>query len=173
MATIQKINDRYRVQIRKKDIEIYSSFKNEEDAKLWAEYKEELIDNISAFDPPLKEMITLKDAIELKIEKGKETMKDINDFKNLLEYFDKFCYRSLNSITYDELMKYYDEKLKIPIRKGGSKNNENTGIKKLPSPSTVFRKFQYLSSVYQDVINYGVEIENIPLKICQFMRKAL
>jgi len=86
MAAITKIKDSFRVQIRKKNIEISKTFNKEEDAILWAKYKENLIDCIEVFDVPLKEMVTLREAIELKINalSSAKKSKDIQDIKILL-----------------------------------------------------------------------------------------
>lgn len=174
MATIAERDGRFRVMIRRKNIEISSTFSNLQTAEIWAKYKEELIDNIEAFDPPLKEIITLKDAIELKIrdaeEKGK---KDIGDFKILLECFNKFLDIEIGKITYIDLLEYFELMMQTPITRGGIKNDPTTGLKKIPSIHTTFRKFSYLSTVFELIKSKGVEIENVALKLCQYMRPRL
>jgi len=175
MANIRKnTSGSYTAYIRKKNINLTDSFKNKEDAELWVDYKEDLIDLISSFDPPLQEMITLQDAIEVKIkdviEKGK---KDIYDFKVLIECFSKFCPCSLSEITYEILLSYFDEMMKTPIRRGGCKDDKTTGNLKLPSIHTTFRKFGYLSTVFQMMKEKGVNVDNHALKVCQFMRSKL
>jgi len=60
-----------------------------------------------------------------------------------------------------------------PIRHGGSKYDEKTGHYKLPSIHTTFRKFGYLSAVFQLIKEKGVNIDNPALKICQLIRPKL
>ena len=174
MALISERSGQFRVQIRKKDINLYRTFQKESDAKLWAAYKEECIDLIEAFDPPLNEIITLQDAIELKIRKMQDensNRKEINDYKILCKIFNKFCPLPINEITYSDLLKHFQELLDIPISHGGTGKNDGTGVKKLPSFQTIFRKFAYLSTVYQNLINDGVELENVALKAAQYYRQ--
>lgn len=174
MATISEREGRFRSTIRRKDIEISSTFSNKEQAEIWSKYKEDLIDSIDSFDPPLKEMITLKDAIELKIRDAEyKNKKDIADFKILIEFFDKFINMEIGKITYDDLMKYFDEKMNTPITRGGIKNDPTTGLKKLPSMHTTFRKFAYLSTVFELMKTQGVNIQNVALDVCKFLRPQL
>src|ERR1700758_1345241 len=78
MASIEKRQGKegcsYRVAIRKKGIEIYKTFSNEEDANLYVFFKERLIDNMENFDVPLNQRITLEQIIELK----KDDQKNLN-----------------------------------------------------------------------------------------------
>jgi len=171
MPKIENRNGRFRVNIRRKGIDLAATFEKEEDAILWINYKHYLIDMINAFDPPLKEMISLRDAIELKIkklsEKGVDT-KTLSDYKNILVYFEKFSTKSVGEITYTDLINHFEYLMTQPIKRGGFIGNDQTGHKKLPSSTTIFRKFAYLSTVYQMLIEDGVDIENIAIKVCQF-----
>jgi hypothetical protein len=172
MASITKDKNSYKVRIRRKDLNLFSHFKNKYDALLWAAYKEDLIDQIIAFDPPLKDMVTLQDAIELKIQNADyKSKKYLYDYKGLLTYFDKFKEKNLSEISYQDLLSHFDTLLNIPIRRGG--NSDDNGIKKLPEPNTILKKYAYLSTVYQLMIEKGMEIENIPIKIVKFMRPKI
>jgi hypothetical protein len=173
MASIAERNGKYTVDIRKKGIDLFQTFEKKSDAELWAAYKEEMIDLIDAFDPPLNEMITLQDAIELKIRRVEEknaNKKEINDYKMLQKSFEKFCPKYINEIKYTDLLKQFVELIKTPVYQGGTGKNDGTGIKKMPAFLTIFRKFSYLSTVFQMLINDGVEIENVAIKICQYAR---
>lgn len=174
MASIKHREGKLYVQIRKKNIDLYATFSNENDAILWARYKEEMIDLISNFDPPLKEMISLNDAIDLKIESIQNIdKKTLNDYSNLKAFFEIFINKKLNQIAYSDLMNHFENMIKVPVTRGGS-NKKNGNIKTFfPSPVTIFRKFAYLSTVYQNMIEKGVEIDNIAIKICQYMRPKL
>lgn len=174
MATIEFKNENWRAHIRKKEMDISQTFKNKKDAELWVIYKEDLIDQIEAFDPPLQQMITLQDAIELKIKDSiDKNIKDIGDFNILFKVFEKFCPKKLNQITYEDLLAHFDEMMNTPIRHGGNRNDANTGHMKLPSIHTTFRKFGYLSTVFQMMRELGVNIDNPVLKVCQFIRPKL
>src|SRR5689334_16029134 len=76
MAIIEKRDGKYRVSIRKKGVHISKTFNIEEDAKLFAAWKEDIIDSMSAFSPEIKEIITLDNAIDLKINQLKKQKKD-------------------------------------------------------------------------------------------------
>lgn len=175
MANI-RVNEsgNYTANIRKKSVNITQTFKRKEDAELWVIYKEDLIEQINAFDPPLQEIITLQDAIELKIKDAIEKgVVELENFKHLPIIFEKFCSLNLNKILYDDLLAYFDELMKIPVRQGGSKNDKSSGSIRLPSIHTTFRKFGYLSTVFQLVKEQGVNIDNPALKVCQFIRPKL
>lgn len=174
MATIQEVNGRYRAIIRKKDIDISATFEERHNAELWAKYKESLIEQISNFDPPLKEMISLQDAIELKIKKindlGCDT-KTLSDYKILLKIFEKFCHKSLSEISYSDLLNHFNDLMKIPVKKGGNHRDSTSAVMNLPAFATIFRKFKYLSTIYSMLIEDGFEIENIAIKVCNFVEK--
>lgn len=174
MATIRQVSGNFRAHIRKKGIELSATFKHQEDAELWALYKEDLIDSIQAFDMPLKEGITLQDAIELKMSKIEinSSKKEFNEYTILLKFFEEFCPKSIGDIKYVDLVKCYEEKIKTPIYRGGTGKNDETGIKKLPSHLTILKKFAYLSTIYQMLIEDGVDLENIALKVMQFIKKS-
>ncbi len=173
MATIRDRDGRYMCLIRSKGIEIGKTFSSKQDAELWAKYKEDLIDQIDAFDPPLKEMITLQDAIEMRIEiqiKNEVSKKDISDYKTLIKVFEKFCPKKMSDIKYNDLVDHFNFLLTHPVTRGGTGKNDGTGHTRLPSFMTIFRKYAYLSTVYQMLIKDGVDIENIALKVVQYMR---
>lgn len=174
MSSIRYVEGKYRAQIRRKGIEISKTFLKKEDAELWSVYKEDLIDQIHDFDPPLQKIITLRDAIDLKINNCIEkNVKDLGDFKILYEVFKDFLDRSIDTISYDDLLIHFDKLMKIPIRHGGSKLDLTTGNLKLPSTHTTFRKFGYLSAVFSYLKDNGTNIENTALQACQFLRKKL
>lgn len=174
MGIYKNKNGSWRGLLRKKGLEISKNFSNEEDAKLWHDYKEDLINQIDSFDPPLNELILLSDAIHMKIEKAeKSNIIDLSDFKILYEVFSKFLDRPIQSITYAELLAHFEEMMNTMVRKGGSKKNESTGDKRFPSIFTTMRKFAYLSTVYELLIKKGVNVTNEPMKVVKFIRPRL
>ncbi len=84
-------NGSFRVLIRKRGKEISRNFNDLSTAELWSKYKEDLIDQMHAFDVPAKDLITIADLIEMKnkdlLSKG---AKDIGDVINLKKSFSEF-----------------------------------------------------------------------------------
>jgi hypothetical protein len=170
---IQRGNKFY-AQIRRKEIELYATFSNLQDAELWIKYKEDLIDLISAFNPPIDEMITLFDAIELTIIDAQERkIKEIQDFRFLHKCFEPFCQLPLNEITHEMLLDFFNESMNTPIQKGRNTDDKNTGVMKLPSIHTIFRRYGYLSCVYELMIRKKWLVHNHALTVCKIMRPFL
>jgi hypothetical protein len=175
MATLRNRSGKFYVMIRKKGHPtLHRVFSNKEDAEIFAYWKEDILEQITNFEPPLEELITLDTAIEMKIQEatnqklGKKTIKDIKDLKN---YFANLLDQSLFSISYENLMCAYNELSKKEIRRGGS--IIKGGIYKLPSQKTLRNRFAILSSVYSLMIKKGVKIVNHPLNILSFIKDKL
>jgi len=170
MASIDKRKNKdgsftYRVAIRKNKIEVYKSFSIEEDAKLYAFYKERLIDNMNNFEIPLKHRITLNNIFEIKLSSiSNNDKKSVNDFENaktkILKFLpDKFYHE----ITYDEWLLAAKNIMNMDVFRG---SNTAKNLRK-PSPSTLRRYFACASSAVSHAQSQGIELENNPLKILQ------
>ena len=70
-------------------------------------------------------------------------------------------------------MDYFNVLMQTPVRQGGNSSNLETGIKKMPSMHTTFRKFSYLSTVFEHMIKKGMQINNPALAVCKIMRPFL
>ena len=172
MASIRFRDGKYRVQIRKRNIELSRTFDDLETAELWSKYKENLIDEMDAFEAPKEEMITLLDAIEMKLKSNTSTdKKSIQDIQNIKVHFSKFLTMDMNSIKFEDLKEHGIEMFKTDIRVGGSRDNENTGVIRKPSSVTVTKRFAYLSTVYSNLIAMGINIENVALRVKTYLDK--
>lgn len=168
MATIEKRMGKegmtFKALIRRKGFEICKTFKTEEDAKLYAFYKERLIDNMEHFDVPLKERITLEEILDLKLRAIKEYDKRT---QNDMEMSFKRCKRYLPEKKYYH---EFTEKDWLSCAKNlysedswrGSKEN----LLKI-SPVTLRRILANVSSAISHCQKLGVDLENLPLKIIQ------
>lgn len=165
MAFIRKRKDKYVCEIRKKGKEMYATFHDEETAKAWGEYKERLIDELEAFNPPEEELITLYDAIDMKIASMDElSHRSKQDVILLKETFADILQFNMKQISFDWLYEFFTTLMERNIRKGGGKDGK-TGVFKKPERATVVRKFRILSTVYGFLIEKGVNIENMALKV--------
>lgn len=168
MASIEKRVGKeettYRVAIRRKGIEIYKSFKTEEDAKLYVFYKERLIDNMEQFEVPLSERITLSEILDLKIgsmkDYDKRTLNDMEmSFKKCKRFLpDKKYYHQFTENEWLECAKqlYQEDSWR------GSRSN----TLKI-SPITLRRILANVSSAVSHCISLGIALDNLPLKIIQ------
>lgn len=168
MASIDKRKGKdettFRVSIRRKGVEIFKSFKTEEDAKLYAFYKERLIDNMEAFEVPLGERITLTEIFDLKINSingyNRRTFNDLDmSFKKCKRFLpNKKYYHQFTEADWLECAKqiYAEDSWK------GSKENK---IK--ISPITLRRVLANVSAAVSHCISLGIALDNLPLKIIQ------
>lgn len=174
MASIEERNGSFRVNIRKKGVEITRTFKERHTAELWALWKEDLIDNMNAFDVKVERTLTLADAIGLKtqelIDKGSIEIQDIH---NINEVFKPFISKFLYEITLNDYNEHCRLMLSSEVIRGGKKGVEGTGKKVIQSPQTVLRKFVILASVYSYLIKKGFDIENHPQKVVTQLRESL
>jgi hypothetical protein len=162
MATIQKLKDTYRVQIRRKGKCISACFKDLDIAKLWADYREDILDELKEFEPPSHELITLKVAIELKyrdMETKNMDKKTMQDILNIEKWFPTISSLQLGKINITTLEPIYQSMFGQIVRKGG-RGDLNSGKKTIQTPATIFRKLTYLSTVFNFVIDKGVDVKN-------------
>ncbi len=159
-----------------KEASISATFDKEESAKLWMEYKERLFNEMKNFDVPKKDLIFFRDAIELKkkslSEKG-STSRTVVDINTLLNTFSEFNDLEIGKISYDMLLNKSNNLLNSITRKGGSKKNPDSGRKQQMSPHTVLSRLRQLSSVYSNLIEMGVQIDNIPIKVLAYLKNII
>jgi len=176
LATIRERKGRFGVKISRNRITICQTFSTLETAKLWAAYKEDLLDEMDAFNPPKQQMITLEDAINFKIDnaiKDGLNTRSITDIRNLKVDFSTFLQRFMHEITYDDLINHCKKISKIQVKLGGSAVNEKSGKYSMPSPITIVNKLKRLSTVYSNLNENNVDIENIALKCVNELSKNL
>ncbi|OGT44265.1 MAG: hypothetical protein A3F13_02545 [Gammaproteobacteria bacterium RIFCSPHIGHO2_12_FULL_40_19] len=167
MASIKKTGS---ILIRRKGVQMSATIRDEKARKLWVAYKEDIIDQMYYFDVPLQDMITLKDAIELKLKELEREGKDqrtIGDVKRLEIDFKEFIEFPLNKIKYDALMEKIKDMLKATVFYGGA--GKGTGSERVQSSTTVLRKIRVLSTVFSNMINQGVNVENPALRVAQYL----
>lgn len=154
----------FRVQIRRKGLDISKNFRNIEDANLYADYKERLIDNIKNFEVPLKDRITLNDLLEIKLKDS-----DNKDLKcHVLVAFNRFNeifgeHKFYNKITYKDWEDACKKLSESYVFRGAKSENG----KRIMSLNTLRRYFAYVSSCVSHAQSLGIELDNIPLKILQ------
>ncbi len=171
MASIEKRKNSdgsfsYRLSIRKKNFEIYQTFYTEEDAKLYEFYKERLIDNMEAFEVPLKDRVTVEQIFELKIKEISEySPRNISDVNLSLDRIKQFFTNKkfINEFSFDDWLNFAKNLYGSDVFRGGKTEK---GKRKM-SIATLRRIFAVISSVYSNAIAMGIELENHPLKVIQ------
>jgi len=161
MGNVTKKNGKYIASLNVKGNQINKSFNNEETANLWLKYKEELINDIEAFDPRISQMITLNDAIDFKalqVETSSKNKKSYFSFMGLKNEFSEIIDKSIEEITKEEIMEIMKRMLNTPTyKRRGSHALEQQFI---PSIKTIRGRMALLSSVFSYQINQGAQIEN-------------
>ena len=168
MACIEKRPSKegisYRVAIRRKGTEIYKSFKTEEDAKLYAFFKERLIDNMEAFEVSLNERITLEQILDLKLESIKEY--DKRTISDMEMAFRKIVQTLPSKKYYHEFIEdNWLECAKSIYEQDSYRGSKSNTIK--ISPVTLRRIFANISSAVSHCQSLGINLDNLPLKIIQ------
>lgn len=156
----------YRVMIRKKNLEVSKSFHTEEDAKLYAFYKERLIDNMANFEVDMKDRVTLRQVMELRMLKIPVTeSKSISDISTAL---DKMCKhfpvdKFLINIPYEKWLEACKKIYTEPVFRGSNKEHNMRQM----SVKTLRRVFATVSSAISHTIFMGIPLENHALKVIQ------
>jgi len=175
MASISKQGERFRVQIRTKNVQLSASFSDLHTAELWARYKENMIQEMEDFSVPNQELICLKDAIEMKIsemEKNYKKLTSISDLLGCLSCFNEFLDKPISYLTYNILLDKCKEMSKTIVTKGGCPNSEK-GSKRIQSPMTILKKMRCLSSVFGTMIEKGFLKTNPVLEVLQHLKYNL
>lgn len=167
----------WRVQIRRKDRVLASTFRDKETAEMWAHYKESLIDEIEAFEVPKEELVTFKDMIELKVKEAiesKTSPRYIKDLRNDMEEFSNRLGRDrfVNEISYEELFEVVKGMIGEKTKIGGTKSDITTGSPVNRSPASVRRKLASYSTCITVLQKNGLNIDNIALKIMNWLRST-
>jgi len=162
MASIKIINGRYYVQVRKKGKTNCASFADKETAELWGKFKEDIIDEMEAFDFQVEYTITLEEAVQKKRAeylKRNVDKKSLTDLDALERDFSEFLKTPLHNISDAMLIDKLNNMKRQPVFKGGRQDGK-TGIKSIQAPATLLRKFRILASVYSFLIQNGAKLSN-------------
>jgi len=147
----------YRVSIRKKGSSLEKSFYTKEDAELYSYYKERLIDNMSNFEVPIKDMVRMEEIIEMKkksiLDSDRRTKNsyDVN-LSRFNEFFgkDKF----LCNISYDDWVKFAKHLSDLTVYRGAK---TEIGARKM-SINTLRKVLAEFSSAFSHAISLGINI---------------
>ncbi len=154
----------YRVMIRKKNHPpIYQSFRSEEAAELFVKYKEDLIDNMNAFEVPLNERITIQQLLEMKLDDFVENSRTKQDhifiMNRLLEIIDKNKF--VHQINFDEWLEIAKVLYATDVYRGG----KNEACKRKMAPKTLLKIFNHISSSFSYAHEKGINLENHAIKV--------
>ena len=177
MANIRERFGRYYVTIRKKNFQpICAAFSCEEDALLWAKYKEDLLDQINSFEPHKNELITLDAAIDMKLQQltdkqaDKKTIQDIVNLKTVLK---DHLHRSLHECDESFFREFFTSLLNTKVQRGGIRGEKSLGRTNTISPATILSRINRLCSVFSNLIQLGITNHNPTYPIYQHYKKVL
>lgn len=145
---------KYNVEIRTRKNIIRKTFEDRKTAELFAWYKEKLIKEMDNFELELKQMITLKDAMDVFMSqdfthKNPKYIPDSKaDYQQIIQFIPESTY--LNEISKETLEEFIKNLSKCVLKKGGSKNKDS-GIIKPISPKTMKRRLSFLSNLINTV----------------------
>lgn len=170
MASIVKRNNKdgsvsYQTQIRIKGIEISKTFSNEDDAILYAKYKERLIENKKNFEVNIKERVTLEQVFELKIHSLVEEDVNRKTFEQTNERFKKYFKETdfISSKPLDYWLEVAKDMYKNKVYRGAKTAKGERDM----SPLTLKRIFAYASSAISYAREQGIAIENHAMTVIQ------
>ena len=151
----------------------YATFADKETAELWCKFKENIINEMAAFEVKGVDLITLKDAIDLKIKdlETKDKKDSINDTKIVIKEFKDFLHIPVNKITSEMLMVRVKEMQKEFVYKGGSGDGKS-GIRSLQSHGTILRKIRNLSSIFGFILSQGAEFINPTISVLNRIKEG-
>lgn len=163
MASIRKIGNSFHVQIRKKSKHMSASFSEKNMAEIWAKWNEDLIENMENFKVSPVDYITLEQCVEIKVKELIEKNSDkktTQDCQNIVHEFSELKDIPFGKITTDMIRDLIKKKQNSIIRRGGNKNNLESGDPRKISPATILRKTRCLASVFSYMIEKGANINN-------------
>lgn len=175
MPSITERSGVFKVRVSCKEKKLHATFHDRETAELWGYYKESLFNEINAFDVPSNELISLDDAIELKIRACIENKLDnrtIMDIRELKKLFIEFKNKPIKEVTFEDLVHFCDKFMNTPTFRGGLRSR-NTGTPIMPTAQTLLSKLRRLSSVYSNIIENGIPVENIPQKVGAYLNDRI
>lgn len=174
MASVTKLKDKWRCQIRLKSFQMEATFDDEKTAKLWGFYKEKAIKEIEKFNVPLGEMFTLGDMIEGKVNSlrmSESHHKTSADVIFLKKEFEEFLDTPISEITYEVLKEKVQKMRNSVVRRGGNTKDNSGGILNQQSFATIIRKMRCLGSVFSFAQDLNVKLENSPNRIASELLK--
>lgn len=166
-AIVKRINsnneETYKVSIRIKGTCIYKTFYNEEDANLYAKWKENLLNNMENFDVKLNEIITLNQIIDLKKKTEGLGNKTYADLDVARKYFNNIFgdEKPLSEISYYDWLEASKKLLETYVYLGAVKEHN----KRKMSTKTLKRNLACISSAISNAQNLGVNLQNHPLNV--------
>lgn len=171
MASIRKFIQKdgtvsFTADVRINKTSFKKSFSIEEDAKLYAFYKERLIKNMEAFDVPLKNRVTLRQVYELRMKNGnfqdsRTKNSFMGSFNKISDYIDPD--RFLSDIPLEEWIGASKKLYSSDVFMGAKTENG----KRRMSLATLRNIFAYISSMISHAQSEGLDIENNALKVMQ------
>lgn len=175
MASFRQMIHGVNAQIRKKGMQFSKTLPDRETAELWARYQEDLIMEMDAFNPPKSELITLGDAFRMKIEEVSKdsTPKTIADYKTTMNHMEEHLEKPLSAFTYDFFMDLLKNWEGSKVMRGGCKDKPNHKNMKPPSPHTILRRFAYTASVFQFMVEKGIDVDNNAQKVTTYVRQKI
>lgn len=161
----------YNVHIKKKKRgeQIFKTFYNLEDAKLFEYYKERLLVNIDNFEVPMTELLRVIDILEIKRKASEKsvTKKWTSHMKSggekitkaIIHLKGKECF--FHELNYEDWLAIAKYIFTIPTYIGfdSTKNKRQMGMK------TLRNVFAYLSSAISHCQSIGINIENHALQV--------
>lgn len=177
MANIRERSGRYHVEIRRKNFQsMCATFSCEEDALLWARYKEDLLDQINSFEPPKNELITLDAAIDMKLQQltdEQATKKTIQDIVNLKTILKDHLHKSLHECDESFFREFFASLLNTKVKRGGIRGEKSLGRTNTISPATILSRINRLCSVFSNLIQSGIANYNPVYPVYQHYKKVL
>lgn len=177
MASIRYDKERnsWRVNVRVKGYSDYASFKDENTAQLWGEYKEDLFNKMANFNPPPKELISVHDAFDMKIESlerdGKDS-KHIKDYRFLKDLLRRFWELPISKLDKETIQCIFDEWKSKKVVKGGMQTSDYISEKgKTPSKRTLLKRISMLGSVFNMLQEQNIFVDNHAESIIKHYRK--
>ena len=137
----------------KQGFEVSKTFGSFEMANLWIKYKEDLLDNMDAFEVDIKDRVSLKEIFDLKL-KSFETERSRHDtdytFNRISEFVD--VERIAKEIPYEEWLNIAKKIYEKPVYRGAVKEKN----KRKMSPITLRKIMASLSAVISHAQSLGI-----------------
>jgi len=114
------------------------------------------------FNVPENEQYTVHDILILK--HGQHS----REYKECINYFQCWHHKAIGDISYEEMKEHCHRLLSTSIIRGGGK--AGGGREKLPSKTTILRKFAYLAASISSLISQGMSFDNHAIKIVAYLR---
>ena len=118
MASIHERNGRWKVIVRMKGFKGCRTFSDRETAELWGKWKEDLANDMDAFEFKAGNHYLVGDAIDLMVSHS-ASRRDQSMAKVLSEEFEDWANLPMASITFDMFVQKAEEMTKKIVRKGG------------------------------------------------------